>query len=235
MSVLNIILSSIGSIIALFAITKLIGNKQMSQLSMFDYINGITIGSIAAEMATSLEGDFLYPLTAMLIYAAAAVIYSYINLKSVKSRRFLMGRSVIILKNGNLYVNNLKKAHLDLSEFLIQCRLNGFFDLNEIELAIFEPNGAVSFLPKSEKRPVNNDDLKLQPDRAEPCINVIMSGKILHENLKYMGKTPEWLEKQLKTRRIDNIADVFLATLTESNRLEVFVKHVEKINGSIFQ
>ena len=235
MSLLNIILSSIGSILALFAITKLIGNKQMSQLSMFDYINGITIGSIAAEMATSLEGDFLYPLTAMIIYAVFAILYSYINLKSVKSRRLLMGRSVIILKNGNLYVNNLKKAHLDLSEFLIQCRLNGFFDLNEIELAIFEPNGAVSFLPKSEKRPVNNDDLKLKPDRAEPCINVIMSGKILHENLKYMGKTPEWLEKQLKTRKIDNVSDVFLATLTESNRLEVFVKHVSKINGSIFQ
>ena len=74
MDLLNVTAASIGSIIALFLLTKLIGNKQMSQLNLFDYINGITIGSIAAEMATSLESDFLKPLLAMGIYALATVL-----------------------------------------------------------------------------------------------------------------------------------------------------------------
>lgn len=235
MMFLNIILSSLGSIIALFVLTKIMGNKQMSQLNMFDYINGITIGSIAAEMATSLEGDFAAPLIAMVIYTAAAVLYSYVNSKSLKARRRLMGRSVIILENGKLYRDSLKKAHLDLNEFLIQCRLSGYFDLNEIEVAMFEPNGAVSFLPKAEKRPVNNSDLKLKPNSAEPCVNIIIDGKILKNNLKYMGKDEEWLKNQLAKRKIDNISDVFLATLTKSNSLEVFISRKYEKNGDIFQ
>ena len=235
MSFINIALSSIGSIIALFLLSKLIGNKQMSQLNMFDYINGITIGSIAAEMATSLETDFLKPLLAMMIYALAAVLYSYINEKSLKSRRVLMGRSVILLSGGKLYCDGLKRAHLDLSEFLIQCRQNGFFDLAEIEMAVFEPNGAISFLPKSDKRPVNNEDLKLKPQPAEPCVNVIVSGKIMEENLKHLGKTPGWLLSQLKNKKINDIKDVFLATLTESNRLEIFKKHEISNKNDIFQ
>lgn len=235
MTFLNIALSSIGSIVVLFILTKLMGNKQMSQLNMFDYINGITIGSIAAEMATSLEGDFLAPLLAMIIYAAAAVIYSYINSKSIRARRRLVGRSVIILENGKLYRDSLKKAHLDLNEFLIQCRMNGFFDLNEIELALFEPNGAISFLQKAEKRPVNNSDLNLNPKRAEPCINIIIDGKILENNLKYTGKDKSWLITQLKKKKIDNISEIFLATLTMSDSLEVFVNRKYEKNGDIFQ
>lgn len=235
MELLKIFFSSIGSILVLFILTKLIGNKQMSQLNMFDYINGITIGSIAAEMATSLDSDFMHPLLAMLLYALAALLFSYINSKSLKSRRVLMGCSAIILHDGKLYKNALKKNHLDISEFLIQCRLNGFFDLEEIELAVFEPNGAISFLPKAEKRPVNNDDLKLKPDPASPCVSVIIDGKVLERNLTYMGRNREWLEKQLKSRKIDHTSEVFLATLSKSGQLEVFIKNESMVNNDIFQ
>lgn len=103
MELLNIFLASIGSIIALFILTKLIGNKQVSQLSLFDYVNGITIGSIAAEMATSLENDFLKPLTAMVIYASSTIVISYVSCKSEKLRKLFQGSSLILYQNGNLY------------------------------------------------------------------------------------------------------------------------------------
>ncbi len=235
MSLIKVFLSSAGSIAAIFIFTKIIGNKQMSQLNLFDYINGITIGSIAAEMATTIDGSFIHPLLAMAVYTIGAVLYSFINTKSIVSRRNMMGRSVIILKDGKIYRNCLKRVHLDLSEFLVQCRLNGFFDLNEIELALFEPNGGISFLPKAEKRPVNNDDLKLKPSPAEPCVNIIIDGKILHNNLKHMGKNEDWLQKQLKTKNMDKISDIFLATLTESDKLELFVKKDYAPEGDMFQ
>ena len=128
-SLIQVFFTSVGSIIVLFLLTKLIGNKQVSQLNMFDYINGITIGSIAAEMATSLETDFLMPLLAMVIYGLTAFGLSYIAGKSVRARRLINGRSIILYDNGKLYFDNFKKSKLDINEFLIQCRIAGYFDL----------------------------------------------------------------------------------------------------------
>ena len=103
MDLLNIALTSIGSIIVLFLLTKLIGNRQMSELNMFDYINGITIGSIAAEMATSLEGDFLKPLLAMIIYGVVTVLISILANKNIKLRRFFNGKTLILYKSPYRY------------------------------------------------------------------------------------------------------------------------------------
>lgn len=232
---LTVAAASLGSIIVLFLISKMIGSKQISQLNMFDYINGITIGSIAAEMATALETDFLRPLLAMLIYGAAAVLFSYVNHKSVRCRRVLEGRAVILLEDGKIYRDNLKKMRLDLNEFLTQCRVQGFFHLGDIELAIIEPNGSISILPKSEKRPIIPEDLKLSPDREEVEVNVIMDGKILSENLKHMGKDESWLEKQLIQQKISKLSDVFLATLTKSNTLSIYVNKNRTTEHDIFQ
>ena len=105
----NVALTSIGSIVALFLLTKLMGNKQMSELNMFDYITGITIGSIAAEMATALESDFAKPLLSMAIYALAATVISLVASGSVRARRLINGRSIVLCKDGELYKKNLKK------------------------------------------------------------------------------------------------------------------------------
>ena len=115
---LHIALTSIGSIVVMFLLTKLLGKRQMSQLSMFDYIIGITIGSIAAEMATALEDDFMQPLLAMVLYASFALLISWAGQKSIKWRRFLIGEATILYKDQKLYEKNLKKAHLDINEFL---------------------------------------------------------------------------------------------------------------------
>ena len=108
------------SLIALFLLAKIIGNRQISQLTLFDYINGITIGSIAAEMATDLEMQWSQTLLAMLIYGLATALISYICCKSLKLRRFLNGRSVVVYSDGKFMLNGLKKARLDINEFLVQ-------------------------------------------------------------------------------------------------------------------
>ena len=115
----------LGSVVTIFILTKLMGYRQMSQMSMFDYVNEITIGSIAAEMATSLEESFVQPLTAMIVYALAALILSWLSSKSIKARRFIEGGPLILMNHGELYRENLKKAKMDVSEFLVQCRVNG--------------------------------------------------------------------------------------------------------------
>lgn len=224
MDILKIISLSFGSIVILFILTKLMGNREMSQLTMFDYIVSITIGSIAAEMATSLENNFMEPVVAMVVYGLVTLLISYLTCKSLNIRRFFTGKARILLDNGKLYRKNFKSAKLDLNEFLMECRINGYFNLGDIQTAILEPNGRVSFLPKSLKRPSTPEDLNLSPEQENVVLNVILDGVLLKENLSKTGNNLNWLENNLKKQGINDIKKVFLATCDNQNNLSVYVR-----------
>lgn len=226
--VFYIVALSLGSIIVIFILTKLMGYRQMSQMSMFDYINGITIGSIAAEMATSLEENFTQPLMAMIVYAFAALLLSWLGTKSIKARRFIEGKPLVLLSNGELYRDNLKRAKIDVTEFLVQCRVNGYFDVSKLETAILEGNGKISFLPKVSDRPVTPSDMNLSPEQDYMVANVILDGKIMQENLRHTGNDEKWLNNQIKGKGADQIEDVLLATCDSSNQVTVFLKSNRK-------
>lgn len=233
-NLLKILVLSFSSLIALFILTKLMGNKQMSQLSMFDYIIGITIGSIAAEMATALETEFWQPLLAMGIYALVAIIFSILSTKSLKSRRLISGTTLVLLDNGVLYRENFKTAKLDLDEFLMICRINGYFNLSDIQTALLETNGKISFLPKAEKRPTITSDFDLKPIQDRITVNLILDGKILKENLKYTGNDYIWLQNELTKQGINNVENIFLATCDSNNNLSVYLKNKLKNSQDFF-
>lgn len=221
MEIIKVLLTSLLSVGALFAVAKIMGHKQMSQLDFFDYISGITIGSIAAELATELE-EPLKPLIAIAVYGAAAVLLSKITSLFPKSRKYINGTPTILMNNGKLYRENLKKAKLDLSEFMVMCRQQGYFNLSDIQTAVFEFNGKLSILPVSKKRPANPEDLNLSPAPEFIHTEVIMDGRILDENLKRMGLDDKWLQKQLNAQGYKKADEVFLALCDENNQLTVF-------------
>ncbi len=224
MELLHVFLTSVGSVIYLFFLTKLLGNKQMSQLSMFDYINGITIGSIAAEMATALEDDFLNPMIGMAVYTAAALLISLTATHSIKLRKFLIGKPLILYDNGKLYRKNLKRAKLDLNEFLTQCREAGYFNLASIQTAVFETNGKISFLPVAGQRPATPNDLNLSPQQEHIPTTVLIDGVVLEQNLRTIGKNGQWLDKQLKQQGFPEAKDIFLVTCDSNDNVSVYVK-----------
>lgn len=221
MEIIKVLLTSLLSVGALFAVVKIMGHKQMSQLDFFDYISGITIGSIAAELATELE-EPLKPLIAIAVYGAAAVLLSKITSLFPKTRKYINGTPTILMNNGKLYRENLKKAKLDLSEFMVMCRQQGYFNLSDIQTAVFEFNGKLSILPVSKKRPANPEDLNLSPAPEFIHTEVIMDGRILDENLKRMGLDDKWLLKQLNAQGYKKAEEVFLALCDENNQLTVF-------------
>lgn len=225
---LHIIILSVGSLITLFILTKLMGYRQMSQMSMFDYINGITIGSIAAEMATALDRDPLHCVTAMAVYALFDVLLSLISLKSIRLRRFIVGRPLILLNNGSIYEKNLKKAKIDINEFLIQCRVAGYFDISKLQSAVLEADGRISFLPLSTERPLTAADVKLSPEQETMTANVIIDGHIMQKNLHHTGKDETWLHRQLKAQGADNVRDVLLASVDMQNKLTVYLKNSDE-------
>lgn len=221
MESIKVLLTSLLSVGALFLMAKVMGHKQISQLDFFDYISGITIGSIAAELATELE-EPVKPLIAIAVYGIIAVLLSKITSLFPKTRKYINGTPTILMNNGKLYRDNLKKAKLDLSEFMVLCRQQGYFNLNNIQTAVFEFNGKLSILPVSRKRPANPEDLHLSPAPEFIQTEVIMDGRILDENLKRMGLDINWLQKQLATQGYRNPQDVFLALCDDSHQLTVF-------------
>lgn len=226
MNYLNIILTSILSALTLFIIAKLIGHKQISQLDLFDYITGITLGSIAAELATELEQPW-QPFIAMIVYGTITIALSVIARDFPKTRKFINGTPTIIMNDGKIYRKNMKKAKLDLSEFMVMCRELGYFNLDDIQTAIFEYNGKLTILPKSTKRPMNPEDMGLSPLPELISTEVIMDGRILEENLNRMGLDIKWLEKEIKALGFKNAKEIFLGTCDSNNKLLLFKKDVK--------
>ena len=218
---MKVIRTAFLSVGALFLITKIMGHKQVSQLDFFDYINGITIGSIAAELATELEQPWK-PLLAMAVYGLIAVVLNVITSRIPRSRKYINGAPTILMDGGKLFRENLKKSKLDLSEFMVMCRQQGYFDLSDIQTAVYEFNGRLSILPVSGRRPANPEDLGLRPAPAAIRTEVIMDGRILDDNLKRLGFDSRWLEKQLREMGYGSPDTVFLALCDRSKELTVY-------------
>ena len=209
MEIIKVILTALLSVASLFIITKIMGHKQVAQLDFFDYVSGITIGSIGAELATELEKPYK-PLIALAIYGLASLLLNLLAHKLARTRKYINGTPTILMNDGNLYRKNLKKAKLDLSEFMLLCREQGYFDLDEIQTAIFEHNGKLSILPKAANRPVTPDDLKITAKATHIGVEVIMDGRVMGENLSRMGRDVNWLIKQLKTQGHKDAKEIFL-------------------------
>lgn len=224
MSIMTICLTTLGSFAVLFIVAKIEGHKQVSQFDFFDYITGITIGSIAAEMATDLESPWK-PLIAMVIYGVVTLLLSVITSKFPRSRKYLNGTPTILMDRGKLYRENLKKAKLDLSEFMVMCRQQGYFDLGSIETAVYEYNGHLSILPVTRQRPATPEDMKLNPDQELLFTELIMDGRIMEDNLNRMGLSLDWLDAQLKQRKIRSAKDVFLAVCDRNRKLVFYDVH----------
>lgn len=209
MDTIKLILTSLLSVVALFIITKIMGHKQVAQLDFFDYVSGITIGSIGAELATELESPEK-PLIALIVYGIASALLNYLTTKLPRTRKYINGSPTILMNGGKMYRDNLKKAKLDLSEFMLLCRERGYFNLEEIQTAVFGHNGQLSILPRSANRPLSPDDLNLKPNQASMGVEVIMDGRVLGENLSRMGRDENWLTKQLKSQKYSNAKEIFL-------------------------
>lgn len=209
MDIIKVILTSLLSVVTLFIIAKLMGHKQVAQLDFFDYISGITIGSIAAELATELEEPYK-PLTALVIYGSISLLLGILTHKLPRIRKYINGTPTILLCDGKLYRENLKKSKLDLSEFLLLCREQGYFDLAEIKTAIFEHNGKLSILPRSADRPLTPSDMNITVEESDIGTEVIMDGRVMGENLRRIGRDNNWLETQVKNQGYKNVQEIFL-------------------------
>lgn len=222
MEIIKVSLTALLSVCALFVITKIMGHKQVAQLDFFDYVAGITIGSIGAELATELEAPYK-PLIALGVWGGASLVLNLVAHKLPRTRKYINGTPTILMKDGKLYRKNLKKAKIDLSEFMLLCREQGYFDLEEIQLAVFEHNGKISVLPKSANRPATPEDLGIKVKDAHIGVEVIMDGRVMGGNLQRVGRDENWLKKQLIAQGYKDAREMFLAVYRpEEDKLTLY-------------
>ena len=221
---ITLALQTLGSFVVLFILAKISGYRQISQMSMFDYVNGITIGSIAAEMATGLDAHWSYPLTSMVVFGLLTLAVSCMTDHSLKFRRFMIGEPIILLHKGKLYKQNLKKAHINIDELLESCRINGYFSLSELQTILMESSGKFSFIPAAGQKPVTASDLHLPAEADSLSAVLITDGLLLTRNLKVLGRDENWVHQKLQQQNCKTISSIFLAVFEQPDNLLIFPK-----------
>ena len=217
----EVVIRCVIAMTTLFFMTKLLGKKQVSELSLFDYVVGISIGNFASEMAINLEAEFFNSMLAIVVFGVLAYIISILTLKSLKLRKFFIGSPTILLEHGNLIYKNMKKSMIDVNDILSQAREMGYFDISEVEFAILEANGKISFLPKGEYKNVNIKDMNLKIEKQGLCANVIIDGNIMNDNLINIGKDEKWILHELDVKG-KNVSDILLATVDINDKIVIF-------------
>ncbi len=217
---------SIIAIFALFLVTKILGYKQLSQLTIYDYVIGITIGSIAADTITSLDEKMINGIIAIMAFGIFGYGLSYMAIKSSTANTFLNGKPIILMKNGKFNLENLKSTKISISKFIEESRLKGFYDINVINYAILETNGQISFLPKEEYQNANSIDLKSdeknKKSKQTMCSPLIIDGEIITDTLNEYQKDEKWLKNELKKMKISDNDKILLATIDEKKNIKLY-------------
>ena len=217
---LTLLLRSISLVFIILILTKYLGKKHISQLSIFDYINGFVVGGIVAIVAVHQDVNYWHGLMALFVWFIIPYIIDLLGLKVKAIREFIHGKSKVIIKDGKIMEENLKKELFSADDLLVHLRDRNIFHVVDVEFALLEPTGKISVLPKAEKRPLTAEDIDLNVAPKKEPQTVIMDGKMLLESLATLNLNPRWLETELAKLNI-SIENVFLGQVDSDGQLTV--------------
>ena len=235
MNFLEVVYRTFLSALTLFLLAKAMGRKQIGELNTFDYIIGITIGSIASEMTVNNDVSLINCIVAMAVLSLIGILISYGTTKSMFLRRFFTGCPIILIENGKIIEKGLNKARFDINDLLQECRINGYFDISEIAYAVMEANGRISFLLKSKYTPVTLSDMKIKASKKGLCVNLIIDGNIMMEHLKNINKDSAWLLTRLENMGYSDYSNILLASCDTKEQITVYLKSVPLTNSKVLE
>ncbi|AYC30577.1 DUF421 domain-containing protein [Paenisporosarcina cavernae] len=219
---MEMILRTTATFFVLLLLARLMGKEQVSQLTFFNYITGITIGSIAAEMAGQSETPFWNGMTSLVWWTVLSVGVSLISLKSLKLKKWVDDEPSIVIKRGKIQENVLKKKRLPVEDLLMLLRLQGVFSFQEVAYAVLETNGQLSIMKTEEAKNPTKSDLgvaKKTPKKIPAA--VFIDGNWMTDACHEIGVAQKTIEKQLKDSGYKNLDDVFLVQWQEDGTLYV--------------
>lgn len=226
---LIVLVRGIISFFSLLIFARILGKQQISQLTFFDYILGITIGSTASTLTTDLTSRAWPHWVGLLTWSSLSLLLQYITLKSKKASDYLDDVPSVVIMDGKILEDAMRKSKYRLGELLEQLRDKGVFDLTQVAFAVLEKDGQLSVLKKAEYQPVTPKDMKLSVSKVALSSEIIYDGLIIDENLKNIKKDMNWLISQLKSNNISSPSEVFVASFTPPNTLyfDLYKDHMQ--------
>lgn len=225
---LNVLFRSIITYFVLLLFTRIMGKKQLSQLTYFDYIVGITIGSIAAAASVDRHIDVFQSCFSIIVWSILTVLISIAVLKSIKLRLWIDSEPLVIIDKGKVIYKNIKKAKYNIGDLLMQLRNKDIFYITDVEIAILEPDGKLSVLKKAEKTSVTAEDMNIKKPKTGMMVDIILDGNILSNHLLQIKKDEKWVAQQLKSKNIHNIKDVVFAGVQADGQIYIVTKKIAK-------
>lgn len=218
---LEILIRGLGAFVAVLVITRVVGKSQVGQLTVADFINAIVIGSIAATMVTDLKESGGYYLFGLLLFGLLTVLAEYVSLKYRPARKLIGGEPTVVIHNGKILEDNMKKLIYNVDDLMMQLRLKDVFNICDVEYAIAEPNGGLSVLLKSHKQPLTPNDMQMSSKYQGVPSELIVDGVVIRQNLQQNGLTEDWLFGELEKQGVKSLQDVMYASLDSDGKLYV--------------
>lgn len=227
--IVKVLLFSLASVAFLFILSKLLGKKQVAQLTFVDYVIGISLGSIAAEMGTDTQTPFYYYLVSMAVFFIFAYLISLVARLTPCLKHLLKGKPITLIYDGKIQYNQLKKSHLDVNDLLALCREQNYFDINDVAYAVLETNGQLSVLPIGSEKPVVASDFdNIKIEQANLTNYLIIDGKISFSGLNEINKDHNWLYKNLDINSKEDLHEIILASYDDKlKKFDVHYKNTE--------
>lgn len=222
--VLYTVLKSVGVFMLALFLTRIVGTKLIYQMNFFDFILGVSMGSIVVYAIVDNDFTSLSAITALITLAVLTIITSYLHIKSYRVRKIVDSEPITLVENGVIVDENMKKIRLTINELMMKLREKNAFSLADVEFAIMEADGQVTVLPKADKKPLTPNDIKIKATDAGLTRDIIIYGNIMKENLSAVGLDMNWLKAQLGSQNIRDESEVFYAGLDNTNKLQISKK-----------
>lgn len=216
-----ILVRSLASFSIIFILARILGKSQISQLTFFDYVIGITIGNMAAAVAIDSSVEFINGIIGLLVYTALSLILAFGAIKSYRFRKIVEGSPTILIKEGRVLEKNLLKCKLTYNDLMAGLREKDAFKLSEVELAVLETDGQLSVMKKAEYAPLTPKDMNMTVEEEHRPSLIIVDGKIMEKRLNYLGYTKEWMLGEVMKKGANSIEDVFLAQIDSQGNVYV--------------
>ncbi|MGB9803653.1 YetF domain-containing protein [Desulfofundulus sp.] len=235
---LQILIRGVGAFVGVLVITRVVGKSQVGQLTVADFVNAIVLGSIAASMVTDLKENGWYYAFGLLLFGLLTVLAEYASLKYRPLRKVIEGEPTVVIHNGKILENNMKKLIYNIDDLMMQLREKNVFNISDVEFAVAEPNGQLSVLLKSHKQPLTPSDMQIPTKYQGIPSELIVDGVVIQQNLKQNNLTEDWLYRELEKQGIKSVKDVMYASLdTEGNlyvdKKEDTMQHVTDITDKL--
>lgn len=219
-----VVIRSLIAFFVLLFLVRLIGKQQVAQLTFFDYVLGITIGSIASTLSVQVNENTFATLVGMSIWAVLTIALGYVDLHSASLRKIISGEATVVIENGKILEDNLKRIRIPINKLISELRTQGVFNIADVEFALFEPGGKISVQKKSQKQPLTPSDINLATQYDGLPTNLVIDGMILYDALRSLNLSKAWLSYQLGKKNINDISEISLAQLDTRGNLYVDLK-----------